>query len=106
MTADLQADNKSVLRDIDTALEPMRRKQRDLQTFMASQLERLEMLAGQLDEREREQGELSEQLSQERNALDVEWNRLDSLIETAQANALEIRQEKQRLDSLSRDHLD
>lgn len=106
MTADVLTDNRSVLRDIDTALEPMRRKQRDLQTFMASQLERLEMLAGQLDEREREQGELSEQLAQERNALDVEWNRLDSLIETAQANALEIRQEKQRLDSLSRDHLD
>jgi chromosome segregation ATPase len=106
MTADVLTENRSVLRDIDTALEPMRRKQRDLQTFMASQLERLEMLAGQLDEREREQGELSEQLAQERNALDVEWNRLDSLIETAQANALEIRQEKQRLDSLSRDHLD
>jgi len=106
MTADILTDNRSVLRDIDTALEPMRRKHRDLQTFMASQLERLEMLAGRLDEREKEQGELAEQLSQERNALDVEWNRLDSLIESAQANALEIRQEKQRLESLAREPLD
>lgn len=106
MTADVLTENRSVLRDIDTALEPMRRKHRDLQTFMASQLERLEMLAGRLDEREKEQAELSETLAQERNALDVEWNRLDSLIESAQANALEIRQEKQRLEALSREHLD
>ncbi|MCE9605465.1 MAG: hypothetical protein K8U03_11255 [Planctomycetia bacterium] len=106
MTADVLTENRSVLRDIDTALEPMRRKHRDLQTFMASQLERLEMLAGRLDEREREQRDQTELLAQERNALDVEWARLDSLIESAQANALEIRQEKQRLDTLSRDHFD
>ena len=54
MTVDAQTENRSVLREIDTALEPMRRKQRDLQTFLASQLERLELLAGRLDERERE----------------------------------------------------
>ena len=54
MTVDAQTEGRSVLREIDSAMEPMRRKQRDLQAFMASQLERLELLAGRLDERERE----------------------------------------------------
>jgi chromosome segregation ATPase len=106
MTADAQAENRSVLREIDSALEPMRRKQRDLQTFMASQLERLELLAGRLDERERELLERTEALTKERAALEEEWGHLDSLVETAQSNALEIRQEKQRLEQAVREHHD
>ncbi|MGC3969820.1 MAG: hypothetical protein QM775_21565 [Pirellulales bacterium] len=106
MTADAQTESRSVLREIDSALEPMRRKQRDLQTFMASQLERLELLAGRLDERERELLERTEALAKERAALEEEWGHLDSLVETAQANALEIRQEKQRLEHAARDHHD
>lgn len=106
MTADAQTESRSVLREIDSALEPMRRKQRDLQTFMASQLERLELLAGRLDERERELLERTEALAKERAALEEEWGHLDSLVEAAQANALEIRQEKQRLDQQTRDSHD
>ncbi|MBN8628900.1 MAG: hypothetical protein J0M17_25795 [Planctomycetes bacterium] len=106
MTADAQTESRSVLREIDSALEPMRRKQRDLQTFMASQLERLELLAGRLDERERELLERTEALTKERAALEEEWGHLDSLVEAAQANALEIRQEKQRLEHAVREQHD
>jgi len=102
MTVDAQTENRSVLREIDTALEPMRRKQRDLQTFLASQLERLELLAGRLDERERELVQQTESLAKERTALEEEWGHLDTLVESAQAHAIEIREEKQRLDTMAR----
>jgi predicted nucleic acid-binding Zn-ribbon protein len=106
MTAVASELEASVLRDVHDALEPLRRKQRNLQAFMASQLERLEMLAGRLDDREHEIDERTGEIAKQRAALDEEWSHLDALVETAQAGALEIRQEKQRLESLSRDHHD
>ena len=106
MTVDAQTEGRSVLREIDSAMEPMRRKQRDLQAFMASQLERLELLAGRLDERERELLERTETLTKERTALEEEWGHLDSLVEAAQSNAMEIRQEKQRLEQMTREQHD
>jgi predicted nucleic acid-binding Zn-ribbon protein len=106
MTAEASALEASVLRDVHDALEPLRKKQRNLQAFMASQLERLEMLAGQLDDREHEIEDRVGEIAKQRAALDEEWTHLDALVETAQAGALEIRQEKQRLESLSRDHHD
>ena len=106
MTAEASEMEASVLRDVHAALEPLRRKQRNLQAFMASQLERLEMLAGQLDEREHDIDGKNGEIAKQRASLDEEWSHLDALVETAQAGALEIRQEKQRLESISRDHLD
>ena len=106
MTVDAQTEGRSVLREIDSAMEPMRRKQRDLQAFMASQLERLELLAGRLDERERELLERTETITKERTALEEEWGHLDSLVEAAQANAMEIRLEKQRLEQQAREQHD
>jgi predicted nucleic acid-binding Zn-ribbon protein len=106
MTAEASEMEASVLRDVHAALEPLRRKQRNLQAFMASQLERLEMLAGQLDDREHAIDDRTGEIAKQRAALDEEWSHLDALVETAQAGALEIRQEKQRLESRSRDHHD
>ena len=91
---------RSTLRDLEAAFDPLRAKHRDLQTFMASQLERLELQAGQVEQRERDLAELVENLTKERGALDEEWAHFDQLVETARAHALEVRQEKQRLDSL------
>jgi chromosome segregation ATPase len=91
---------RSTLRDVEAAFDPLREKHRDLQTFMASQLERLELQAGQVEQRERDLGEQAEALTRERRALDEEWAHFDQLVETARAHALEVRQEKQRLDSL------
>jgi chromosome segregation ATPase len=91
---------RTLLRDIETALDPFRRKHRDLQAFLASQLERLELQAGQVQQREEELSELTETLTRERRSLDEEWAHFDSLVETARVHALEVRQEKQRLDSL------
>lgn len=91
---------RTLLRDVETALDPFRRKQRDLQAFMASQLERLELQAGQIERREQELNELSETLTKERHALDEEWAHFDALVEAARVHALEVRQEKQRLDLL------
>lgn len=102
MTPDAPVLERSLLRDVDAALDPLRRKQRDLQAFMASQLERLELLAAQVETREKELAEQSEALGKERGALDEEWSHLDQLVETAQAHAAEIRQEKQRLEALVR----
>jgi len=106
MTAAASELEASVLRDVHAALEPLRKKQRNLQAFMASQLERLEMLAGQLDDREHEITDRTGEIAKQRAALDEEWSHLDALVETAQAGALEIRQEKQRLGSINRDHHD
>jgi predicted nucleic acid-binding Zn-ribbon protein len=106
MTAEASDMEASVLRDVHAALEPLRRKQRNLQAFMASQLERLEMLAGQLDEREHTIDDQTGEIAKQRAALDEEWSHLDALVETAQAGALEIKQEKQRLETISRDRHD
>lgn len=103
MVAELTALETTVLRDVELALDPLRRKQRDLQAFMASQLERLEMLAGRMDERESEIDRKAEELAKQRTALDEEWTHLDALVETAQANALEMRQERQRLEAQARE---
>ena len=106
MVAELSALESTVLRDVDAALDPLRRKQRDLQAFMASQLERLEMLAGRMDDREADLDRKADELVRQRAALDEEWTHLDALVETAQANALEMRQERQRLEAQARDQQD
>lgn len=103
MLAELSALETTVLRDVDAALDPLRRKQRDLQAFMASQLERLEMQAVHLNERELEVDRKAAELTKQRASLDEEWTHLDELVETAQANALEMRQERQRLEAQARE---
>jgi chromosome segregation ATPase len=100
MVPDVPVLERSLLRDVDAALEPLRRKQRDLQAFVASQLERLELLAGQVEQRELELGEQGAALARERVALDEEWAHFDQLVETARSQALEVRQERQRIDAL------
>jgi chromosome segregation ATPase len=107
MAAEAPVLERTLNRDVAAALEPLRRKQRDLQAFMASQLERLEHQAGEVERRESDlaaQAEhlatQTEDLAKARAALDEEWSHLDALVETAQANAREIIQEKQKLASL------
>lgn len=100
MVPDVPVLERSLLRDVDAALDPLRRKQRDLQAFLASQLERLELLAGQVEQRELDLNEQSGALAKERAALDEEWAHFDQLVETARAQALEVRQERQRIDAL------
>lgn len=78
---------RTLLRDVEAALDPFRRKQRDLQ-------------AGQMERREQELSEQAETLAKERHALDEEWAHFDTLVETARAHAVEVRQEKLRLESL------
>jgi chromosome segregation ATPase len=102
MVPELPVLERTLMRDVDAALEPLRRKQRDLQTFMASQLERLELQAAEIERRELELAETRELLAKERAALDEEWAHFDQLVETARAHALEVRQEKQRVESLLR----
>lgn len=100
MVPDAPVLERSLLRDVDAALDPLRRKQRDLQTFLASQLERLELLAGQIEQREQELDDQAAALAKERAGLDEEWAHFDQLVETAQTHALEVRQERQRIDAL------
>ena len=107
MAAEAPVLERTLNRDVAAALEPLRRKQRDLQAFMASQLERLEHQAGEVERRESDlaaQAEhlatQAEELAKARAALDEEWSHLDALVETAQTNAREIIQEKQKVASL------
>lgn len=100
MTVETPVLQRSLQRDVAAALDPLRRKQRDLQAFMASQLERLELQAGEVERREAELAALAEELSKQRTALDEEWTHLDALVETAQLHAKEIVGEKARLSLL------
>jgi chromosome segregation ATPase len=107
MAAEAPVLERTLNRDVAAALEPLRRKQRDLQAFMASQLERLEHQAGEVERRESDLAAQAdhlatqaEELAKARAALDEEWSHLDALVETAQTNAREIIQEKQKLASL------
>lgn len=97
MTVETPVLQRSLQRDVAAALDPLRRKQRDLQAFMASQLERLEFQAGEVERREVELTEQTAELAKQRAALDEEWSHLDALVETAQANAREMVAEKARL---------
>jgi DNA repair exonuclease SbcCD ATPase subunit len=100
MVPDVPVLERSLLRDVAEALDPLRHKQRDLQTFLASQLERLELLAGQIEQRELQLTEQADALTKERTGLDEEWAHFDQLVETARVHALEVRQERQRVDAL------
>lgn len=100
MTVETPVLQRSFERDVAAALDPLRRKQRDLQAFMASQLERLEHQAGEVERREAELIDQADELAKRRAALDEEWSHLDALVETAQANAREIVEEKARLSLL------
>jgi len=106
MVPDTPVLERSTLRDVEAALDPLRRKQRDLQTFLASQLERLEMQAGEVERREQAVAEKAAALAKERVTLDEEWAHFDELVETARAHALEIHEEKQRLDAIASQHTD
>jgi hypothetical protein len=94
--------DRSFLREVTAALEPLRAKQRELRAVWAAQLERLEWQAAELDRRQKEAAELRAALGQERSALDQEWAHFDELVETARGHAVEVQQEKQRLELLLR----
>lgn len=103
MTQEAAVLERTLLRDVAAALEPFRRKQRDLQAFLASQLERLELRAEQFDRREQELEIRAAELAKSRAALDEEWAHVDRLVETAETHAAELLREKQRLELLARD---
>jgi hypothetical protein len=100
MVPDLPVLERSFLRDVGAALEPVRRKQRDLHAFLASQLERLELQAAEIERREQQTAEDRAAIAKDRAALDEKWAHFDELVETARAHAVEVQQEKQRLTAL------
>lgn len=102
MAPDIPVLERSFLRDVEAAMEPVRRKQRDLHALIASQFERLEFQAVELQRRERELADDRTALAKERASLDEEWAHFDELVETARVHALEVRQERQRVETLLR----